>query len=81
MASVIQPAISKQLDALQQKLLASGKLQPWTAFQVNITPQALITSGSGIQANRRFLTATKRIHISKPPFGMYRYETYLCNKF
>lgn len=34
--NVIKPAICRQLNALGQKLLESGKIQPWTALQVNM---------------------------------------------
>ncbi|KAL3141912.1 hypothetical protein ABBQ32_004569 [Trebouxia sp. C0010 RCD-2024] len=34
LAGVIKPAISRQLDALQHKLVQSGTIQPWTVIQV-----------------------------------------------
>ncbi|KAL3153417.1 hypothetical protein ABBQ38_011753 [Trebouxia sp. C0009 RCD-2024] len=34
LAAIVKPAISRQLDALQHKLVQSGKVQPWTAIQV-----------------------------------------------
>ena len=71
MASVIQPAISKQLAALQQKLLASGKLQPWTAFQVNFTLQARLTPHrSGIQTNHKICTAKSEDKTADPVSGI-----------
>ena len=38
MSGVIRPAIGRQLDALRQKLAEAGKVETWTAFQVNNPP-------------------------------------------
>ena len=47
MLSVIKPAISRQLDALGQKLSESGNVQPWTAFQVNMPYKLIDWLGRG----------------------------------